>query len=349
MILVLAKYCPELPKSVPIEQDISDSPGRFDSKKISIAFYEKGLERSLVEMKNNLKDDGIILFLTSLSGQDKWDMLVKALRNAKLVAKSTHVIQLENITNIMPQLGVENLNTVLIVCKKLEKEHTIFYEDLPGLIEQQIKIMFENWPLKQMMDTGFNNILTMTLGQILFLLTYNDTIKSFQKDYKINFVEFIDNTEKILALFVFSKIINRSVTILGSQVSIYLFLKTFYDTIRVEELDGITKDFGMDKRYLVQKTVIVPQHEYFRIPRLDEITIEKKIDEVSDSDLFEQLVFLIQNSDALKNGTLNIRNSTNFKISELVQIVKSMIKIKSVKNQLDSELLKLNTVLEKID
>lgn len=349
MILVLSKYYPELPKSIPIDQDISDSPGRFDSKKISAAFYEKGLERSLVEMRNNLKDDGIILFLSSLSGHGKWDMLVKALRNAKLVAKSTHVIQLENITNIMPQLGVENLNTVLISCKKLEKEQSVFYEDLPGLIEQQIKIMFENWPLKQLIDTGFSNVLTMTLGEVLFSLTCNDTIKSFQKDYKINFSEFIDNTKKTLALFVFSKIINRSVTILGNQVSIYLFLRTFYDTIKVEELDDIIKEFSLDRKYLIQKTMIIPQQEYFKIPKLDEFTIEKKIYEVNDSDLFEQLVFLIQNSDALKNGMLDIKNNTNFKISELVQIVKSIIKIKSVKNQFDPELLKLNTILEKID
>jgi len=345
---ILLEYYSELPDKIPIDEDVSDSPGRFGDRKIALSFYEKGLKKSISQFHSVLKDDGLVLFYFSPSHEKAWNILVDVLREAKLQATNLHSIHLENVTNIMPQLGVESLSTILVTCRKLTKEESVYFEDLPTLIEKEIKQKLDKISLQELLSFSVSDLLIISYGKILEILTKYSKVKSYQKDDIIQFDSLINQIQKVTLLYLFSRIGEKSITILGNHIAFFIFIKAFYDKILPDELYQLAKHFGLNKSYLESKKMIVEEDVFLRLAELDEFPMEQKASEVDQNNLYEQLCFVYQNLDKEKSESLNITRQENFRIDELHSVVRTIIQIKSIKNQFDKEMEKFNAILENI-
>jgi hypothetical protein len=125
-----------------------------------------------------------------------------------------------------------------------------------------------------------------------------------------------------------------------------MFVKTFYDMITPEELDKITKCFVIKKNYMEIKNMITKEKDIFRLARLDEFPIQEKASEISSENIYEQICFCYQNVNDIKSKKLNIKQLDNFKKDEILNVIKSLIQIKSILGQFDEEMQKLNGLLE---
>ncbi|MBT6647342.1 MAG: hypothetical protein HOB51_07490, partial [Thaumarchaeota archaeon] len=275
-------------------------------------------------------------------------ILVSVLQDAKFTVTNLHSIHLENITNVMPQLGTDSLSTVLITCRKQTLQKTAYLEDLINLIENEIKKRLDNYDLKQLFSIPINDLFVISFGKLLQTVTGYSDIKSYEKQNKINLDLLIKETEKITALYLFNRISSKSVGVLGNQISIYLFLKIFYDDIRSEELDKITKYFGTKKSYLEAKNMIVKDNDIFKLVSLDKYVIDGKPSEINSDNLYEQICFCYQNVGDIASKKLRITLYDNFKKDEILDVVKIIIQVKSVLNEFDNEMKNMNTLLESI-
>ncbi len=300
------------------------------------------------EINLALKDDGLLLFYFSASHPKAWNILVSVLQDAKFMVTNLHSIHLENITNVMPQLGTDSLSTVLITCRKQTLQKTAYLEDLINLIENEIKKRLDNYDLKQLFSIPINDLFVISFGKLLQTVTKYSDIKSYEKQNKINFDLLIKETEKITVLYLFNRISSKSVGVLGNQISIYLFLKIFYNEIHSEELDKITKYFGIKKSYLETKNMIVKNNDVFKLASLGEYIIDGKPSEINSDNLYEQICFCYQNVDDIKSKKLNIKRYENFRKDEILEVAKIIIQVKSVLNEFDDEMKKMNALLESI-
>jgi adenine-specific DNA methylase len=348
MSKVLAEYYPEIPAKISIDEDISDSPGRFGDRKIALLFYEKGLKKSLSQINSVLKDDGLMLFYFSPSHSQAWNLLVSVLRDAKFQVTNLHSIHLENITNVMPQLGVESLGTILITCRKVIRKESVYHEDLPNLIENKIKDRLKNLSLHELILTPINDLFVISFGKILEIITQYSEIKSYQKEHPLDIDSIINETKKITIFYLLSRITTNSIGILGNQVAFYIFIKTFYEKILADELYTIVNYFGLNKKYIESKKMIVEENGFLRLARLDEFLIDEKPSEIASDNLYDQLLFIYQNINDIKSKKMNIKNYDNFKIDKILDGVKSLIQIKSILGQYDTEMQTLNVVLESL-
>ena len=348
MSKILCDYYPEIPEKIPIDEDISDSPGRFGDRKISLSFYEKGLKKTMSEINSALKDDGLVLFYFSASHAKAWNILVNVLRDSKFTVTNLHSIHLENITNVMPQLGVDNLSTILITCRKQLLKESVYYEDLISQIEKEIKKRLDALSLNELVSVSINDLFVISFNKILKTVTKYSEIRSYEKEKEIDLDLLIEQIQKITALYLFNRITSKSIGILGNQIGIHIFIKTFYDIIIPDELDKITKYFGIKRNYMETKNMIVKEKEIFRLARLDEFPIEEKASEISSENIYEQICFCYQNVDKIKSKNLRIEQLENFKKNEILDVVKLLIQIKSILSQFDEEMQKLNILLESI-
>ena len=92
--------------------------------------------------------------------------------------------------------------------------------------------------------------------------------------------------------------------------------------------------------------MLIKEKEIFRLARLDEFPIEEKASEISSENIYDQICFCYQNVEQIKSKDLNIERLENFKITEILYIIKSLIQIKSILGQFDKEMQKLNGLLE---
>jgi len=191
-------------------------------------------------------------------------------------------------------------------------------------------------------------LFVISFGKLLQTVTAYSDIKSYEKQNKINLDLLIKETEKITALYLFNRISSKSVGVLGNQISIYIFLKIFYDNIRSEELDKITKYFGTKKSYLEAKNMIVKDNDIFKLVSLDKYVIDGKPSEINSDNLYEQICFCYQNVGDIASKKLRITLYDNFKKDEILDVVKIIIQVKSVLNEFDNEMKNMNTLLESI-
>jgi len=346
MSKVLCDYYSEIPEKISIDEDISDSPGRFGDRKIALSFYEKGLGKTMSEINSALKDEGLVLFYFSPSHTKAWNILVNVLRDSKFTVTNLHSIHLENITNVMPQLGVDNLSTILITCRKRLLEESVYYEDLINQIEKEIKNRLNDLSLNELVSMSINDLFVISFSKILQTITKYSEIRSYEKEKDIDLSLLIEQIQKITVFYLFNRISNKSIGILGNQISIYMFVKTFYDMITPEELDKITKYFVIKKNYMEIKNMITKEKDIFRLARLDEFPIQEKASEISSENIYEQICFCYQNVNDIKSKKLNIKQLDNFKRDEILNVIKSLIQIKSILGQFDEEMQKLNGLLE---
>ena len=83
MSKILHRHYSELPQKISIDEDLSDSPGRFGDRKLALVFYEKGLVSGLAKLNSLLKKEGLLLLYFSLSHPSVWKILINILHESQ--------------------------------------------------------------------------------------------------------------------------------------------------------------------------------------------------------------------------------------------------------------------------
>ena len=343
---IVCEYYSEIPQKIPIDEDISDSPGRFGDRKIALSFYKKGLIKTMTEINSALKDDGLLLFYFSPSQNNAWNLLVDVLRDSKFRVTNLHSIHLENITNVMPQLGVDSLSTILITCRKDVLSQSVYYEDLVNQIENQIIARLDKFSLKELFSISINDLFVISFNKILQIVTKYCEIRTYEKQKEIDLDLLIEQIQKSTALYLFNRVSSKSVGVLGNQIAIYIFLKSFYHKITFEELDKLAKSFGVRKNYLETIKMIVREDEGFRLAKFDEFRVDERPHEIGSENIYSQICFCYQNIDKIKSKETKLEDFENFKKIEIFEVLKTLIQVKSVLGEFDEDMQKLNFLFE---
>ena len=298
------------------------------------------------EINQTLKDDGLILFYFSPSHKDAWNILLRVLQESKFTVTNLHSIHLENVTNVMPQLGVESLSTILIICRKRLSEDIVYYEDLISQIENQIKQRLEKISINELFSMQINDIFIISFNKILQTITKYSEIRSYEKNNSTELRFLIEQIQKYTALYLFNRISEKSIVILGNQIGVYLFLRAFYTKITSEEMQNICRYFGVKMSVLEAKKLVIKENDFYRLADLGEFPVDERPSDISSGDLYLQLCYCYQNLEQIKEKNISISKFENFKKDEILSTVKSLIQIKSILGQFDDEMVRLNSLLE---
>lgn len=344
---LLGKYYSELPNSVPMEQDLSDSPGRFGDRNISFSFYEKGIKKAFAKLANMLDDSGIMLILYNGYDVKSLTVLLESLKESKLHAVSTYPIHTENITNIMPFSSAEFLGQILVCCRKLSLQKIGFFEDMRTEIENSVKKLFDTIPDTKLVRIPISDIISLAYGIALSHVTQFSEIKTLEKDKEINFALILSEIEKFIIYETLFKITKRTVNSLGPQMSFYLLSRIFYhNKMSKEDAKKLAKIFALDSKHLVLSGMLKEDDSFMIIQKITQNKLKAIPSEVDSDNLYDQLCYLVN----LRKSELEGYNMDHFRMNDLKSLITILLETKSDQLQIEdneeSEILKL--VLESI-
>ena len=333
----------DIPKEIPIEEDFSDSPGRFGDRKLASQFYDMGLKNSIQKLETLLKNDGIILLFVNPNNMKSWKGIIEALYNAKLHATSLNSVNLQNITNIMPHLGTDFLSSVIITCRKQNKSENCFYEEITPMIEKQIQQNLDSLNTNRLFSLSLSELMLLSHSQMLSLLTKYEEIKSQKKDFEIDFESIVFNVEQFTVIQILNKITEKSPVFIGSEFLFYFFIRLFYDDeIPSYEVTRALKYFKLNINGI---KILFKENNNYKIKKLSNVIISEQDNEIDSSDIFEQLCFCYQ---GIEKKQLDIIPS-HFQKDKLKIMITVLIRIKSQKKEFDGEMEILNKFLNLLE
>lgn len=330
---LLGKYYPEIPNSIPTEQDLSDSPGRFGDRNISFSFYEKGIKKSFAKLASVLDDSGIILILYNGYDLKSLSVLLESLKESKLHAVSVHPIHIENITNIMPFSSAEFLGQILVCCRKLSVQKIGFFEDMRVEIENSVKKLLGTMPDTKLTQIPISDIISLAYGIALSYVTQFSEIKTLEKDKKIDFETILSEIEKFIIYEILFKITKKTVNSLGPQMSFYLLARIFYhNKMSKDDAKKLGKVFSLDPKYLTLSGMLKEDQNFMLIQKITQNRLKLIPSEIDSDNLYDQLCCLMN---LTKAGELSESSIEHFRIDDLKSLISILLDTKSDQLQIE--------------
>jgi len=327
---LLHPYFSELPKNVPLEQDFCEAIGRFGDKKLAEKFFEEGLKKSFISMNSALKNDGLLVVFFAHSSPETWNLLLKCIREAKFSVVTSYAIHTENTSNVMAIEKAVFMSSIVIACRKLNKESTAYLEDIIPKAEDEIKKMLDKIPNDKLLLLPITDLLIMVYGKVLESCTQHTVLKSYQKkDEEPDFDDLVNYPRDFILKQIIDKITDNKMNQIGPVMSFYLLLKVFYHgTISSDEAIKITQTYGVNLDTLYQINVAVKEKGIIRLTYLQENKIKLKPQDLDSDNLYQQLCYLgtIAQTKATSNILAIFRDKENIKIDELKQIISIVLK-----------------------
>jgi len=327
---ILQKYYPELPSRVKLDEDICESWGRFGDKKLAQQFFEKGFKNAFISMNKILNDDGLLIVFFAHSSVQAWNLLLESLRDSKFYVKSSYAIHTEHPTSLITRGKTSFMSSVVVACRKIKHESTVYYEDIIPELEDKIKKILATISVPRLLSIPLTDLLIMVYGKILEVTTNHTTIKSYNKDFSpTNFENLIYNARDYVMKEIVTKLTGRSLNTLGSSMSFYLLTKIFYQGILTgDESIKATRTFGLDEITLEKNNTGKKKSGSFELNYLNEVEINKKPEEIDKKNLHEQLCYLcyILNNNNGSEKISSILTNTNFRIDDLKLVISLILK-----------------------
>jgi len=318
----------ELPKRVLLEEDFCVSKFRFPTKALAFQFFEKGLKRSFVSINQKLKDDGLLVIFFAHSSVEAWNLLLESIRESKFCVVSSYAIHTESTSNVIARGKTSFLSSIVVVCRKLKKESTTYFEDIIPKTEDNIKQMIEKISAEKLLVLPITDLMIMVYGKVLETCTQFTELKSYEKDFYPNFDTLIKNSQSFIMKAIISKLTHRSLNALGSLTAFYLLAKIFYRGIMtVDDSLKILRTFGINIDMLEKNNIGKKESKIIRLLYLFENELDLKLEEIDRNNLHQQLCYLVQITK--KQGASKIKpilTSKNFRIDDLKQIISLLIK-----------------------
>jgi len=327
---LLRPYFPELPKNVPLEEDFCESWGRFGDKKLGKKFFEEGLKKSFISMNSALKNDGLLVVFFAHSSPETWNLLLKCIREAKFSVVTSYAIHTENTSNVMAIEKAVFMSSIVIACRKLNKESTAYLEDIIPKAEDEIKKMLDKIPNDKLLLLPITDLLIMVYGKVLESCTQHTVLKSYQKkDKEPDFEDLVKDSRDFILKQIIDKITDNKMNQIGPVMSFYLLLKVFYQgVISADEAIKITQTYGVNLDTLYKINVAIKEKGIIRLSYLQENKITLKPQDLDPDNLYQQLCYLgtIAQTKAASNILTIFRDKENIRIDELKQIISIVLK-----------------------
>ena len=325
----LKDFYVELPSMAPIEEDVSISWGRFGNLQPAKDFYKKALTESFKQIYKSLKDDGLLVLFFAHSSTEAWNLLLEVLRRSRLMVISSYAIHTENTSNVIAIGKTSLMSSIIVACRKVLEDSTVYFEDLLPKIEDKVKTMILNLSQETLVELPITDLLIMTYGKVLEEATIHTVLKSYKSDFKPEFENLIKDAREFILEEIVTKLTGRSPNMLGSDMSFYIVTKVFYRGILdSNEALKIAWAYQIKIEDLERKQVARKESGITKLIFFDEISFEKKPEEIDRNNLHEQLLYLQNIYD--KEGAVRVKSvvaqSNNFRTQDLQQIINLIVK-----------------------
>lgn len=276
-----------------------------------------------------MKDNGLLVLFFAHSITEAWNSLLVVLRGAGFKVVSSYAVHTENISNVIARGKTSFMSSIVVSCRKILEDSSSYFEDLLPKIEDKIKNSLINLTLEEIIEIPMTDLLVMTYGKILEETTQYTTLKSYRADFKPEFESLIKDARDFILKEIVTKMTGRSPNILGPDVSFYIVTKVFYRGILdSNEALKVAWAYQIDLEGLEIKQVTRKESGITRLIFFDEISFEKKPDEIDRNNLHQQLLYLeyIANREGASGVKRTVSQSYNFRTEDLKQIIKLLIK-----------------------
>jgi len=324
----LKDYFPELPPRIPLDEDFSESWGRFGGQKLAADFFSNGLKKSFVSISDKLKDDGLLVVFFAHSSTETWNLFLESIKISKFKVVSSYAIHTESTSKIINVGKTTFTSSIVVVCRKITKESTVFFEDIIPQIEDKIKKMILQIPDEKLLTLPITDLLIMVYGKVLETCTQHTILKSYQKEFTPDFETLIKDAQSIIIKELVGKLTGRSLNMLGSPTAFYLLTKIFYNGIlSSDDALKVARTYGISIDILEKNNIVKKEPDVIRVLYLHEKKLDLKPEDVDRNFLHQQLCYLVQVTK--KQGASKIQtilSSKNFRKDDLEQIVSLLIK-----------------------
>ncbi|MEM2693393.1 MAG: hypothetical protein QXW56_07915 [Nitrososphaerota archaeon] len=327
----LRDHYPELPIPTPIDEDLVLSKGRFGKdSRLALSFYESGLQKSFVNIYNALKDDGLLVVFFAHSSTKAWDLLLKALRNAKFRVVSSYAVHTESEANVLALGKTSFKSSIVVTCRKILEEKEEYFESLAPKIESEVKSLLESFSDEDILEVPITDLLIMAYGKVLEVATQYTRLKSYRADFRPDFETLVSSARDYVMRYLVQRLVGRSPSALGPIASFAAVAKVFYGgKMPTDEALKLSKTFGLDldsltRTYLKKVTVKKEGKDKASIEILhfEEVRLPDSPDDLDKNDLYLQLLFLL--SYAKRNGAARVKpilSHPNVRVDDLRALI----------------------------
>jgi len=329
----LKDYYPELPPPIPVDEDLCVSWGRFGDLKLAKTFYVNGMKKAFKNIYNALKDDGLLVVIFAHSSPEAWNMLLEILREAKFRITSSYVVHTESIANVLARGKTSFMSSIIVPCRKITEENEAYYESLIPQVESEIKRILDRIKSEdELLEIPITDLLIMTYGKVLEVLTQYTKIKSYDPNFKPDFEGLIKDARDLILRELVKKITGKSPKALGPETSFLLVAKIFYGgKLPSDEALKLSKAYGVKIEAL--RNYLKRGKDGITLLSFKEAKLPSKPEEVNKDNLYQQLLFLERV--AFKSGVSAVKTILqrydNFKPSEIERIVDLLLKSYAIK------------------
>lgn len=318
---VLSKYY-RLPSRVSLDEDYCESRGRFGDRNTAKEFFGAGLKKTFRATAGKLKEDGLFVVLFAHSSIEAWNQLRAALQEAKLRIVSSYMVHTELATNVLARNKASFQSSIIVTCRKINKESIQFFEDLIPAIEDNVKKVIDDIPNERIIELPMTDLLTMVYGKVLEVSTQHTTLKSYVKDVKPNFEMLIIKAHSFIIKQLLEKVLEKQSGLIGSDMSFYIFIKVFNaGQVAADDALKIAQVYNTSIETLQGKGLIVQKGGEIHLRSLRR-TISGGPDTVDPKDLYGQLCYLASHKSNINDLLLH----ENIMANDLKPIVSLLIK-----------------------
>uniref|UniRef100_A0A7C3RMQ3 DUF1156 domain-containing protein n=1 Tax=Archaeoglobus fulgidus TaxID=2234 RepID=A0A7C3RMQ3_ARCFL len=333
MYRALKDYYPELPQPTPVDEDLVLSRGRFGDLNLAKTFYINGMKRAFRNISNTLKDDGLLVVIFAHSSPEAWNMLLEILRDARFRITSSYVVHTESIANVLARGKTSFMSSIVVSCRKITEEKGAYYETLIPQVESEIRDILDRIKTEdELLEIPITDLLIMTYGKVLEVLTQYTTIKSYDPNFKPDFENLIKDARDLILREIVRKLTGRTPSSLGPEASFLLVSKIFYGgSLPADEALKLSKAYGVKIDNL--KSFIRRGKEGVSLLSFKEAELPSKPENVSRDNIYQQLLFLEKL--AAEKGVSAVKTTLerydNFRPDDIERIVTLLVKSYSIK------------------
>jgi hypothetical protein len=328
----LKDYYPELPARILLDEDIVLSKNRFGSKKLAMEFYTDALKQAFKKINKVLKDDGLAVIFFAHSSVEAWDLLLDTLRDAKLCVVSSYAVHTEMQTNVLARGKTSFMSSIVISCRKVSNESSIYLEDLIPKTEDRIGELLKNIDKNRLLQLPITDLLIMIYGKVLEVATAYARLKSYSNE-EPKFTKIIEYARDYIMRVLIKKFIDREVNVIGNKAALYIIGKIFFNNlIPADDVLHIRRAYSIDDNTL--GTMAKKEKGNLRLLSFREITGLEDLEpeEIDSNDIYNQLMYI--EHIAHKEGASKVNsiiNLYNFRVNELKSIISLLINSYNIK------------------
>ncbi len=246
-----------LTSSTPKDTELIQDRFRHDNSiKNAKIFYEKGMGKAFSEIYRVLKKNGLAVIVFAHKDINAWETLLQAINDSKLVITSTWPLLME-MSHGMRTLNVVSLDSVvLLVCRKLRREHQRYYDEIfrQELEQVILKELERQWRLGL---RGADFFLS-SLGPAIEAFSKYEAVLDVKTDKSLNIHEYLKFVDTILIKFTLSKTLNKVYSSIDAETQFYLVWRASYklSLLPYDEVWKFTHTLGLDDSSLEGKIII---------------------------------------------------------------------------------------------